>query len=76
MDLLVTATEMCERKKDVIPYLRKNLELKRCQLDVYCEWGRLDLARELLNSLDFLNSQYLAFGVSVKISNELRDYLA
>lgn len=75
-NLLSSATEICERKKDVVPYIRKNLELRKYQLDVYCEWGEMDLAHKTLEDLDDLNLLYTSIGITVDIPAALRDYLA
>ena len=75
-NLLLSATEICERKKDVVPYIRKNLELRKYRLDVYCEWGEMDLARKALEDLDDLNLLYTSIGITVDIPDALRDYLA
>lgn len=75
-ELLMSAIKICERKKEVVPYIRKNLELRKYQLDVYCEWGKMDLARQALSDLDELNSHYSSVGITVDIPSALRDYLA
>ena len=75
-NLLSSATEICERKKDVVPYIRKNLELRKYQLDVYCEWGEIELSRKALEDLDDLNLLYTSIGITVDIPAALRDYLA
>jgi len=76
LNLLNSAWEMCARKKEVIPYIRKGMELGKYQVDVCCEWGKQDLARKLLKDLDMLNAAYASIGVTVDIPQDLRDYLS
>ena len=74
-ELLLSAANICERKPDIVPYIRKNLELRKYQIDVYCEWGKTDLARQALKDLDDLNFRYNSIGITVDIPDTLRDYI-
>lgn len=65
----------CEEEADVIPYIRKRMELLSYMLDVYIEAENKDKCRELVSQIDELNAQNKEYGIKIDISEELRNYI-
>ena len=65
--------KICEEFPDVIPYIRKKLQLYSCKVDVYYYSGEYDECRKTIVVLDALNKEYNKIGVCVDIPYEIRE---
>lgn len=65
--------KICEEYPDVIPYIRKKLQLYSCKMNVYYYSGKYDKCRENLVVIDALNKEYNKFGICVDIPDEIRE---
>lgn len=74
--LLENAIELCAQKGEIIPWLRKRMELYRCLIDVYYDLGHMEQCRAILRLIDEANARYAAQGIYVDVPQELRDILA
>ena len=70
---LSIGVRVCEENPDVIPYIRKKMDLLSYMLDVYIEAENKDKCRELVSQLDALNIQNQEYGIKIDIPDELRN---
>ncbi len=64
--------QICDDYPDLIAYIRKKHDLQRYLLDVYLEYEKYSLARNLVNTLDEERSQYCFVD---NIGEEIRQFL-
>ena len=70
---LSIGVRVCEEAADIIPYIRKKMELISHILDVYMEAENMDKCREFVSQIDALNIQNLEYGIKIDIPDELRN---
>ena len=63
----------CEEAADIIPYIRKKMDLLSYMLDVYIESENKEKCRELVAQIDAMNAQYKEYGIKIDISDEVRN---
>jgi len=73
--LLLDGIQVCKKNGSVLPYIRKNMELHRCLLDVCFEWKKYNLCRQIIAEIDDANHQYQSIGIHIDIPDELRNLL-
>lgn len=74
-EFLMDGIKICEQKEAAVPYIRKKMELYRCLLDVFYEWGKRDLCYRIVAEIDDGNRKYRDVGVYVEIPEDLRSLL-
>ena len=70
---LSMGVQTCEASGDIIPYIRKKMNLLSYMLDVYIEAENKPKCHELVAQIDVLNSQNAEFGIEIQIPEELRN---
>ena len=63
----------CEEAADIIPYIRKKMDLLSYMLDVYIESENKEKCRELVAQIDAMNAQYKEYSIKIDISDEVRN---
>ena len=74
-EMLREAITICENQGAVLPWLRKKLELCSYLLDVCYEWGKPELCKALIRTIEDENARYAARGIHQEIARELREII-
>ena len=73
VEWLLLGIRACEETPDTISYARKKMDLLSYMLDVYYEADDIRKCREIVEQIEALNVQNDKYGISVEISNKIRD---
>lgn len=68
---LSVGIEMCAEFKDILPYVRKRINLMRYTLEVYYYSSDFEKCRSMIAAIEKENQQYSKFGVSVEIPKDI-----
>lgn len=68
IDCLNEAVEICKTYKEVIPYIRKKLDLYFCMLDVYFETEKYEKCKEMIGFIEQENEKNKEFGIEKEIA--------
>ena len=75
-NLLMDGIKACEGNDNVLPYIRKKMELYRCLLDVCVEWEKYALCRQIVAEIDEANHKYHPVGICTDVPEEIRSFLS
>lgn len=70
---LKNGIDICERYNEMIPYIRKKIDLYSYLLDVYYVDDNIDKCKEIIAYIDYQNEINIDIGVHKIISHEVRD---
>ena len=75
LEYLNQAVQICEKYPEVIPYIRKKLDLYTYMIDVYFEMEELEKCRELVLQINKENEVNKELGIVKEIPAELMEAL-
>ena len=72
---LYVGIDLCEKHEDELPFIRKQRDLLRYLLDVYCQWQCWDDCRVVVSVIDSMNDVWKGVLETVEIPSEIREFL-